>query len=52
MKFSYDKKKQKTPYKKGGRHRCKTGWTIGDSARAVTGVAALAVGVHVVKEVL
>ena len=52
MRFSEVKKKQKSPYKKGGKHRCKTGWTMGDSAKAVGGLAAVAVGVHVVKEVL
>ena len=48
-----DKKQKKyCPYKKGGKYRTKVKWTPGDSARAVGGIAALAVGVHVMKEVL
>ena len=51
MVLSNMKKKQQkfNPYKKGGKHRCKTGWTLGDSAKAVTGLAALSVGVQAVR---
>jgi len=52
MRFSEQRKQKRNPYKKGGKYRCKTGWTLGDSAKAVVGLGALAVGVQAVKEVL